>query len=141
GGTVEVRIDALPGKTSIGRIGRIHPVGSVNSRNFTVRVDLDGESGAERPGMFARGVVSVDLHTAVLVSKDAIVKTETDQDCVFEIRDQRAYRKLVKMGIVGDRDVEVLEGVGDGADVVVAGQSGLKEGALVSVRGDEAKGR
>jgi len=141
GGAVEVTIDALSGRARQGRIGRIYPVGSSSSRNFTVRVDIDGEDGSERPGMFVRGRVGVDRHSAILVSKDAIVKTESDEDSVFVIRDGAAYRKRVRLGIVGDKSVEIVEGIESNAEVVVAGQSSLKDGVRVTVRGEESAER
>lgn len=129
---VEITVDALPDKTFRGRIARIYPSGSTASRTFTARVEIDNPGGALRPGMFARGSAIVLSREGVVVSKDAIVQTEEGKTAVFVVRDGRAERRLVTVGLGTAETVEIVSGVRDGESIVVAGQGGLRDGAPVA---------
>jgi len=68
----------------------------------------------------------------LLVSRDAIV-TQKDESSVFVVRDGLAMRQQVVTGYSTGTEVEILEGLGEGDEVVVTGQGGLRDGASVRV--------
>jgi hypothetical protein len=49
--------------------------------------------------------------------------------------DDRAKRVLVKTGVQRDGRIEIVEGLAGDAQVVIAGQAGLVEGAAVERKG------
>jgi len=69
--------------------------------------------------------VSIDIEVGrrsgvVIVSADAIHDLETDQPWVLVVRDGRAVKQTVKLGMVGDGAVQVLGGVAPGDRLVPA---------------------
>ena len=132
------RIEAQASNDSAfnGKIKRIAPV--VDPRSGTVKVTVDvGNQRGLRPGMY----VDVDLVTAtkedaLLVPKRALIY-DNDQMFVFRLSERRVERVLVAPALADKFNVNPLMGFEVGDQVVVAGQAGLKDGALVKLPGDE----
>ncbi len=131
-----VAATALAGREFEGRIRRIAPV--VDAKTGTVKVTLGFESvGPLRPGMY----VDVELilsqkADAVLLSKRALV-LDGDQTYAFRLGEDRTVRRLLVEARASDRfHVEPREGFEAGDRVVVAGQTGLKDGARVRLPED-----
>jgi membrane fusion protein (multidrug efflux system) len=88
--------------------------------------------------------VDVELVTAthsdaVLVPKRALVY-DSDQIFVYRLGEEKRVERVFIQPRLSDKHyVEPVEGLGSGDRVVVAGQAGLKEGALVSLPGEEEK--
>jgi membrane fusion protein (multidrug efflux system) len=125
------------GREFVGRVERIAPI--VDSRTGTVKVTVavDRERGL-RPGLY----VDVDLVTAthteaLLVPKRALVY-DNDQIFVYRLDDERRVERVYIESTLADRDwIEPAGGLDFGDRVVVAGQAGLKNGALVELPGDK----
>ena len=80
--------------------------------------------------------VSVDIETArrtatVVVAASALQDATTDKPSVLVVRGTRVVRQIVKLGLRGDRRVEVLEGIAAGESVLPASKTGLREGQKV----------
>jgi multidrug efflux pump subunit AcrA (membrane-fusion protein) len=84
--------------------------------------------------MFARGTITTGEHPKALVIPRDAVTTESAQSTVFVAEAGKARMRKVRLGIMSGPVVEVLEGLAKGDAVIVVGQSGLTDGALVSAR-------
>ena len=74
---------------------------------------------------------------AVLVPKRAVVY-DADQMFVYRLGDERRVERVFIEPALADKEhVEPREGLAAGDQIVVAGQAGLKDKALVSLPGDE----
>ena len=104
-----------------------------------VTVAIGGQPGL-RPGMYVDVDLVVATHsTAVLVPKRALVY-DNDQMFVFRLdAERRVERIFVEPRLTDKYHIEPLEGLKYGDRVVVAGQAGLKDGALVALPGDDEK--
>jgi membrane fusion protein (multidrug efflux system) len=115
---------------------RISPV--VDPRTGTVKVTLavGGQPGL-RPGLFA----DVELVTAVnenalLVPKRALVY-DNDQIFVYRLGSERKVRRLLVVPALADKDfIEPAAGMSEGDTIVIAGQTGLRDGVRVSLVGE-----
>lgn len=125
-----------------GRLQRVAPIVDPRSGTVKVTVDVGGQSGL-RPGMY----MDVDLVTststdAVLVPKRALVY-DNDQIFVFRLGTKddgrRVERVFVQPRLSDKHNIEPLEGLAAGDRLVIAGQAGLKDGALVKLPGDPDK--
>ncbi|MFK7929196.1 MAG: efflux RND transporter periplasmic adaptor subunit, partial [Myxococcota bacterium] len=58
GQSVELRVDAMPGRSFDGRLAFIDPTLDTQRRTARVRVVVDNADGSLRPGMFAEAIVS-----------------------------------------------------------------------------------
>ncbi|MDR5709261.1 MAG: efflux RND transporter periplasmic adaptor subunit [Armatimonadota bacterium] len=136
-----VRADAFPGRVFSGRVSRMGPVLSSETRTATVRVEVPNSDFALRPGMTARvelvlsrreRVVTVPLH-AVVEGNGARV--------VFVVEGGVARARTVELGISDGEQVEVVRGVRVREPVVVAGQEVLRDGMPVRLVDPPARER
>lgn len=133
GQTARVRVDALGDEYFAGEVSRIAPQIDPATGTFRVTVELANSNGRLKPGMFARVDVRYDSNEdALLVDRDAIV-TQKDERSVFVVKNGLAMRQPVTTGYSTGSAIEILEGLGEGDEVVVTGQGGLRDGAPVRV--------
>ena len=135
GDSVEVTADAIPGKTFYGKVNRIYPTVDPATRTFTVEVKIDNNYKTLRPGMFVRATVNFGTNNNVVIPDVAVVKQQGSGErfvYVLNEDDTVSYTK-VTLGRRMGAEYEVLEGITDGAKVVVGGQIRLKDGIKVIV--------
>jgi membrane fusion protein (multidrug efflux system) len=138
GQAARLRADSLGGARFKGTIDRISPVVDPGTGTIKVTVATPRQEGL-RPGMY----VEVELVTAVhddalLVPKRALVY-DNDQAFVFRMKEKekRRVERLRVTPALEDADhIEPEGGLSPGDQLVVAGQSGLKDGGLVRLPGD-----
>ena len=133
---VTVTLDVLPGETFTGTVHLIHPEIDQATRTFKVEVTIGNGGGKISTGMFAR--VSFNYGTAnhIVVPDKAIVKMQgAGIRYVYVLEPNSTVRYVeVKLGKrLGDR-YEILSGLSNGDQVVVAGQSRLTNGKKVKVQ-------
>jgi HlyD family secretion protein len=101
------------------------PEGS-QTRSFAVKIRLEAPEGVElRPGMSCRAEIYTTTKEALAVPIQAIlVDAARGEDkstyFVFAVRDGKAHRTEVEVGLSDDAYQEVTKGLGDG-DIVVTG--------------------
>ena len=131
---VDLRVDALPGKTFTGTIDRISPVVVSGSGTFRVITEFDS-GGLLQPGMFGRIGIDYDKRAnATVVPRAALLDAGTNA-AVFAVRDGKAARVPVTLGYMDGQWAEVREGLAVGEQVVVAGKAALRDGSAVTVIG------
>ena len=135
GDAVTITADALPGKTFYGKIGKIYPTVDPATRTFTVEVVVDNNYNTLRPGMFARATILFGVNNSVVIPDVAVVKQQgSGERFVYVLNEDGTvtYQKVV-LGRRMGTEYEVLEGIGDGAKIVIGGQIRLKDGIKVIV--------
>jgi membrane fusion protein (multidrug efflux system) len=134
---VGLAVDALPGKTFTGVVDRVSPVVDSGSGTFRVICAFDG-GGLLQPGMFGRIKIDYDSRAdALVVPRIALLDDEGDP-AVYTVKDGKAARVPVKLGYMDGEWVEVRSGLAEGAQVVVAGKTALRDGTAVQVIGQLA---
>jgi membrane fusion protein, multidrug efflux system len=132
---VELTADALPGSRYAGSVESINPRVEASGRSLEVRARLDNSDGRLRPGMFARVQVLLgDRPNALMVPEEAVVPLG-DDFFVYTVADGKAKRVRVKLGVRRDAQVELLEGVRAGEQVITAGIRVQRDGQPVRVLG------
>ncbi|MCA9685360.1 MAG: efflux RND transporter periplasmic adaptor subunit [Myxococcales bacterium] len=126
---------AAQGRRGIGEVKRIAPVVDATTGTVKVTIGLPAElaGGAKGflPGMYAEVTMTTEVHENVpLVPKPALVHEE-EQTFVFVAEGDRAKKLLIETSLANDDFIEVSKGLEAGARVLVAGQAGLKDGALI----------
>lgn len=120
-----------------GRVKRIAPV--VDPKTGTVKVTVEvGHQPGLRPGMYVDVDLVASTHSdAILIPKRAVIY-DNDQMFVYRLGDEhRVERVFVVPALTDKRFIEPAHGIEAGDRIVVAGQAGLKDGALVSLPGEE----
>jgi RND family efflux transporter MFP subunit len=133
GSKVSVTLDGLPGQTFNAHVESVGQNASTFGRLFNVRVQIDGSTGAIKPGMFARGQVVVkNLANATVIPTTAILQ-QAGENYVFIVQAGKAHRVDVQPGLQ-QGNVTQVSGLTPGQQVVTVGQSGLVEGSAVKVK-------
>jgi membrane fusion protein (multidrug efflux system) len=134
GQPVALRVDAYPGRIFEGVVREVAPAGDPRTRTFKVKVVVPNADRALRPGMFARGEITVGrVVNALVIPRDA-VSTDSGQPTVFVVVDGIARSRTVAIGPTYGPVVEIRGGLALGDSVIVSGQSGLTDGTAVTIR-------
>jgi membrane fusion protein (multidrug efflux system) len=100
------------------------------SKKFGVEVAFDNPEAVLRPGTFGNLVFEVQSRANALVVPQIAVLENT---YVFVAEGGKAVRKNVTLGLQNTTMVEILDGLAEGAPVIVEGNFGLEDGAAVQV--------
>ena len=143
GQTVQVQLDALPGKAFTARVQAVDPLLDANGRSVAVRAMLPpSPGGVLRPGMFARVTTIFSVNDAALVVPEEALVPQAGKQFVFRIEEEGegdakkriSRRTEVQLGVRRGPQVQVTSGLAEGDTVVVAGQQRLqKDGTPVRV--------
>ncbi|MGH8083792.1 MAG: efflux RND transporter periplasmic adaptor subunit [Lysobacter sp.] len=131
---VNLKVDALPGKTFEGVVDRISPVVDAGSGTFRVITAFDS-NGLLKPGMFGRIGIDYDKRANALVVPRSALLEGTGDAAVFALRDGKVARVPVQLGYLDGEWAEIREGIKLGDRVVIAGKSALRDGSEVTVVG------
>ncbi len=132
-----VEVDAYPDTTFSGEVVRIGgmPVrdygGTEQAVNFPVEVAVEGEETGLFPGMTAACDITVARKdSAVVVPYGALGRRKVDdeeKDVVFTVSDGEAKMVAVRIGVTGEKNAEILEGVVPGDTLLVGPYKALRE--------------
>jgi multidrug efflux pump subunit AcrA (membrane-fusion protein) len=109
------------------------------SRTYTVKINAANPGTTMRAGMIAEATIEGDQPVSVLtLPPDAIVRDPQGATYVFVYypEQKRVYRKRVEIGASTGSEVVILSGLSGEDQVVVAGQTRVREGSSVRVEGD-----
>ena len=135
GQDVEVTVDALRGRTFTGQVYAIDPHVDVNGRSLRIRARLANPEMVLRPGLFARVIIKgLEERQVVRVPESAVVPSGNDK-LVFSIIGGKAKENKVTVGRRRAGEVEIMTGIEEGTQVVISGQTRLRDGAPVEVIG------
>lgn len=134
GDEISIELDAYPGETFTGKVSLIYPTIDAMTHTFPVEVNVANEDLKLRPGMFARATLNLGTLNHVVVPDLAIEKRSGSGDrFVYVYNNGKVAFTKVELGQrLGDR-YELISGVPNGAQVVVAGQAKLSDGKEVEV--------
>jgi HlyD family secretion protein len=157
GDKVQVRCDALPGKTFVGRVAAVFPSANTNTRVFSLRVDVPNPQNQLRPGMYARGRLTTAVHNNVVVIPQSALVTQAqtglavnttstgeatgstqmpDQQVMLAGPDgKKAVAQPVTIGLVAGNDAEITKGLKPGDQLITTGAGLLTDGQAITIAG------
>ncbi|HEU5169795.1 MAG TPA: efflux RND transporter periplasmic adaptor subunit [Gemmatimonadales bacterium] len=141
GQRVVFRVAALPGKEFAGVVDFVDPVVQLPGRMITVKAQVPNPKRELQAGMFIEARLATDVRPdAVVIPEDAVLPLQ-GASYVWVVREGKANRREVELGVRTPGFVEARTGVTAGDQVVVGGQERLSEGAPVMARVVERGGR
>jgi len=146
GDTAEISIDAFPDTVFMGIVYNItgKPRSTGESVSFPVRIEILNPPEDIFPGMSGDCDIVVEKKTNVLRIPIQALVSRKKKDGVFIVKDGKAVFTPVKKGMVGERYVEILEGVKEGDPVIIGPFKAIKEikdGQRVSYRTNKGGSR
>ena len=131
GQKAEIRAEAYPDRVFEGTVTRIVQALNRATRTMTVEVDLPNRDRLLKGGMFARVEVLVGKHrNALQIPIDAVSRLE-DAQYVYIVRDGKAERVPVEIGVRDENRVEVTKGLTGAEQVIVSGKDLVHDGTPV----------
>jgi len=131
GAPVTVRVDALPNHVFTGKITFLGSELDAETRTMTARA-LIGNSGALRPGMFARGEISTATGRSTITVPANAVQTLEDKKVVFVATDTANVfaPREVQTGAQAKGFIEIKSGLQPGEKIVNEGAFVVKSQAM-----------
>lgn len=121
GSKAKVTMSAYPGQVFEGTITYVYPTLKPETRTVPVRLEIANPRQQLKPAMFAQIELSVGGKTKVLtVPNSAVIDSGTRRIVLVQLAEGRFEPREVKLGGRTDNYVEVMDGVKEGEQVVVA---------------------
>lgn len=128
---VQVTVDAL-GEDYAGKIVYVSPAMDDTSKTYQVRIELETDDDAMKAGLFARTAIDILQRRATLcVPKEALLSRNGRQTLFVVGEDGKVESRDIKVGLMNDAEVEILDGIEPGDTVAVTNQDKLQDGKKV----------
>jgi membrane fusion protein (multidrug efflux system) len=132
GQRVAFRVAALPGREFQGIVDFVDPVVQLPGRTLTAKARVANPRRELQTGMFIEArLATATRPDAVVVPEDAVLSLQGSR-VVWVVKDDKADRREVALGVRTPGFVEITSGVQAGEQVVVGGAERLQPGAPVS---------
>jgi HlyD family secretion protein len=125
------RIHLQNGHDVSGKVRTILPEINVNTQLGKVRLTVDSDPST-RSGMFASGSIDAIRRCGVVAIPSSAVLYQNQGATVQIVRDTSVETRRVRLGLISDANVEVLEGVREGELVISNAGGSLHDGDQVT---------
>lgn len=123
GAKVDISAEANPGRLWVGEVDYIYPKLESSSRTVKIRIIIDNPDRALLPNMFVRLRIDTATENSTLsVPHDAVIRTGSMDRVVLATGSGRFKSVKVKTGLRSRKQVEILEGLEEGDEIVVSAQ-------------------
>ncbi len=140
GAPVELQVEAFPGETFHGKVSRINPSVSQDSRTFEAEALLVNLDGRLKPGFFVQASIPSAKEEKTIFLPESAVNYRYGVYKVFLVSGNRVSERQIRpAGQTEDergRRFEVAEGLKPGDRVAVAISGDLHDGATVEEKSD-----
>ena len=132
GSRLLVSFDALSGVEREGTVGAISPLVDVGGRSLLLRAHIPNPDNLLRPGLFAR--VKLELaETQGLVVPETALSPSGDAQYVYRVENGVVQRVMVQIGQRSGPQVEIVNGLNEGDQVIVSGLQKVRDGMEVEI--------
>lgn len=130
----DIVLDAFPQDTFHGKVIRVLPVVQTKARVVPVTIEVANPGNRIKAGIAGFVRVKGTKSNVTAVPTVAVIKNKNDQrSMVVCVENSRAKVRQVRTGaVVREGEIEVLDGLNVGDDVVVYGQKDVEENDLVN---------
>ncbi|MDQ6673649.1 MAG: efflux RND transporter periplasmic adaptor subunit [Chloroflexota bacterium] len=139
GQSASLSVESFPKDAFAGTVKGIAPVLDVRTRSVAVQIDVPDPQGKLKPGMFAQLAIQVGQRPGALtVPKESILKVGSvdpmapTQTVVYSVLQSRVHKQVVSLGASDGKNVEIVQGLQEGSDVVLNPRPDFLEGELIS---------
>lgn len=133
GQSVEVSSHNIPDKTFTGLVNFVSPQIDLKTGTLTIEAQVPNENFALTPGLFVDTQLILNPNRQLLMVPDVAVMSDVLGQYVFRIKGNAVEKVYVKIGIVAQGFTQVLSGLKEGDQIVVAGQQKLNDGDKINI--------
>lgn len=134
-GIAEVKLTSTDGSRTLatGKLTTLDNSVDASNGSIHLKATFDNAKAVLWPGLPVATTLTVEKRTGVIVPDKALARGRDGLYAYVVGAGGKAVRRSVKTAFVTDAMALVTEGIGDGDQVVMDGQSRIGDGALVSV--------
>ncbi|MCA1645635.1 MAG: efflux RND transporter periplasmic adaptor subunit [Chloroflexi bacterium] len=139
GQSAKVSVESFPKEGFTGTIKGIAPVLDPRTHSVAVQIDVPDPQGKLKPGMFAQLAIQTGQRAATLmVPKEAVLRlgsvdpSAPVQSVVYTVAESRVHKQVVSLGATDGKNVEIVQGLQEGIDLVLNPRPDFLEGELIS---------
>lgn len=140
GAIVQLHVEAFPNDSFQGKVTRINPTVSQDSRTFEAEALIDNHDGRLKPGFFAQASLPSEREEKAIFVPDAAVNYRYGVYKVLLVKGNRVTEKQIRPAGQSESDrgrrFEVAEGLSAGDKVAAAVSGELHDGDLVQESSD-----
>lgn len=126
-------IASASGDTAVAEIYAINPAINLDSRQIQLRALLENREGNFVPGGFAEVQLEItEDDEALLIPAEAVVP-EVDTHVVYKIKNGRAIKQEVSLGVRTESEVQIMEGLAEGDTILLTGLMQVEDDQPVQV--------
>jgi len=130
GQEARVVLEAIPGRTYLGKVVRIAPGLDPVARTLDAEVQVKNP-GELRSGMYGRCSILVGVHPKAVVVPALAIQISNDKKYVYVLRGEKVERVQVEIGVDEGDALEVTRGLAATDEIVTAGIDVLSNGVTV----------
>ncbi|HBW35091.1 MAG: RND transporter [Peptococcaceae bacterium BRH_c23] len=134
---VKVTVPSVSENSLVGKIEHISPASDSKTHLYPLKITLENPDGLIKPGMFAKVELTTDEKADVMAVKSEAVVLKNEKTIVYVVQEDKAVAKEVATGLDTGVDIEILQGLDQGDQVIVKGQTLVDVGHKVKVVGGE----
>ncbi len=131
GQSVSAQVSAYPDRNFAGTVTRIAPNINATSRVLSVEAEIENGSGLLKPGQFATVRVTQSKPEPAVMIPASAVRTDSDNNKVFVIKDGVAQEQQVQLGLLENDLIEIKQGVQENDTVATNNLDKLGDGVIV----------
>ncbi|MDR6880985.1 efflux RND transporter periplasmic adaptor subunit [Bacillus sp. 3255] len=128
---MSVKIPTL-NKSFDGTVYAVHPTMDATSKSFLVDIKIKDDKHEILPGMFAESSLKSEGKQSIVVPADAVL-SQPSGNAVYIVKDGKASKVLVKIGVMTSSSFEITSGLKVGDELVVKGQELLSDNVPVQI--------
>ncbi len=129
----QIRVDTYPDAVFPGTVARLSPTLDPANRSADVEIVIDNADLRLKPGMFAKVTLILRQRDDALLVPRQAVQAQGEVASVFVVKQGKAYRHEVTLGLQNGSQVEILSALDAGTTIVLAGHHQLKDEASILV--------
>jgi membrane fusion protein (multidrug efflux system) len=134
GDKAAVIIGALGSREFYGTVEEIGVLADPLAHTYKIKIGIANHDWEIKPGMICNVTLNkVNEIPGLFVPSRAVLVDEQGRNFVYAVDQNKAVRKYVTTGKLLTNGVEIVNGLNDGEQIVVAGQQKLVGGSLIQV--------
>ena len=133
GQRVDVMINAASESPFSGEVRMVSPAANDVTGAFSVEISIDNSAGLLRPGMFAEAFFARDESRNTIVVPRSAVLLEDGETVVYVAEGGFAEKRVVTVGIDSGAEIEITSGLSVGEDLIIKGQTFVRDGSIIYV--------
>ena len=129
-------MNSYPGVNFEGRLIEINPAVDEQTRSARVRIQVVNTGGKLKAGMFAQGEILTGVKSALVIPSSAVYRDDRSAKTsyVFVRENGRAARRDIRIGQERNSDLEIVDGLRPGDQVIAEQNIEIAQGVRVEPR-------